>query len=375
MNKKEIAEIKKNFDPDSGLFVINSVLMAFVNGEKNVLCTEKKSPRVMEQGESEVLYESLKKVLSGSLGKNLTEYPFPKESYADGGAQKLLYSTLAGKLDDDEANSAFVFRIAENTEMGVAYTVICAHCTYTVLKKSKNDEITEDTDNDYNFLITALCPANTGDDGLFYDSNENGIFKKANTEMIIARAPQDGFLFPVFSDRAADVNSVMYYTRSPKKPNLTVIEDVLDGTFSYTADNEKEKFHQIIEKVCADELNYTVITQVNDIITDIIAQNTNETEPPTIDSGRMKTILSDAGVSDEKLEAVSAVYEEIVGEFALKASNLVDPKTVVSAESITVNIGKDANDKVNTTTIQGRKCLVIDLEDPTVTINGMGTSL
>lgn len=89
----------------------------------------------------------------------------------------------------------------------------------------------------------------------------------------------------------------------------------------------------------------------------------------------MKTILSDAGVSDEKLEALDAVYKTTVGDTALKASNLVENKTVLSVPEITVNISKEATDKVRTTVIQGRKCLIIDLDDPSVTINGIETTI
>ncbi len=375
MNKKEVAEIKKNFSDDSGLFVIHRVLTAFVNSEKNVLCSEKRDYVSIEADESAVILETLKKTLSGTLGKNLTEYGFPRESYEEGGAQFTLYNALKGELNDDEANQALISRIVDNTEIAENYTVIIGFCSYSVPKKNKNDERLDDSDMDYNFLVTAICYANTGDDGLFYDGVQKGIFKKSNTEMIISKAPQDGFLFPVFSDRSADVNSVMYYTRSPKKPNLSIIEDVLEGTFSYTAEGEKEKFRAVLSQVCADELDYGVITQVNDIIEDIIAQNKNETEPPMIDSGRLKNILADAGVSDERITAVPDVFEKVVGEFALTASNLVENKTVLAAESITVNIGRDATDKVRTSVIQGKKCLIIDLDDPTVKVNGMDTAV
>ena len=127
--------------------------------------------------------------------------------------------------------------------------------------------------------------------------------------------------------------------------------------------------------MCRDELDYTVITRVNDIIKEVIDQNKNETEPPVIDANRMKTILSDAGVSDEKLEALDAVYKTTVGDTALKASNLVENKTVLSVPEITVNISKEATDKVRTTVIQGRKCLIIDLDDSSVTINGIETTI
>lgn len=375
MNKKEIAEIKKIFSEECGLFTLGHVLYAYVDAEKNIKYSGSKSYHIMPEDEGAVVMETLKKTLGGSLGKNLNVYPFPNESYEEGGAQNVLYNALKSNFEDEEKNAAFINRIVENLECETAYAVIAGHCTYSIPVKNKNDEDLGDSDSEYNFIVAAICPVNTGDDGLFYDSMENVIAKKSNTEMIIARVPQDGFLYPVFSDRSPDVNSVMYYTRSPKKPNISIVEDVLDCTFHFTSEGEKERFREVLCDVCGDELDYTVITCINDTIKEIIDQNKNETEPPVVDCGRMRTILSDAGISEEKLQALDAVYSDRVGDTALTASNLVETKTTFAAAEITVNIGNDATEKVRTGTIQGRKCLIIDLDDPNVKINGIDTTV
>ncbi|MDE6592527.1 MAG: DUF4317 domain-containing protein [Oscillospiraceae bacterium] len=375
MNKKEIAEIKRSFNEGCGFFTLGNIIYAYVDAEKNVKYSETKSYPLLPEDEGAVVMETLKKTLSGSLGKNLTEYAFPNESYEEGGAQHTLYTAVKNHLEDEEANTAFISRIVENTDYGTAYAVIAGNCTYSILVKDKNDTAMDESSSDYNFVVTAICPVNTGDDGLFFDSDLGSIAKKSNTEMIIARAPQDGFFYPVFSDRSPDVNSVMYYTRSPKKPNLSIVEDVLECKFDFTPDGEKERFRAVVANVCREELDYTVITSINDSIKDIIDQNKNETEPPVIDCGRMRTILSIAGISSEKLEALESVYESAVGDAALTASNLVENKTTLAASEITVNIGSDATDKVRTTVIQGRKCLVIDLDDPSVKINGIETKI
>ena len=374
MNKKEINEIKKNFNKDSGLFTINRVVMAFVDGENNIRCTVNKGFHELEPDKAEVITETLKKSLSGTLGKNLNEYPFPNESYEEGGAQHILYDAIKTKFADEEITTAFLNRIASNYAPGTAYAIIAGICTYTVIRRAKDDTKTDD-DFEHTFMVTACCPSQTGDDGLYYDSEQVNISKKLNNEMIISKAPQDGFFYPVFSDRQTDINYVMYYTKSPKKPNLSMVEDVLDCTFQYTADGEKERFHAVLTAVCGEELDYTVISTVNEIIEDVIAQNKNETEPPVVDAPRLKSILSEAGISEERIKAIDETYEQIVGEGQLRASNLVETKMTLAASAITVNVGKDATDKVRTSVIGGRKCLVIDLDDPNLTINGIDTTV
>ena len=376
MNKKEVAEIKKNFSDSSGFFTLNHILSAYIDPQKNLRCKENKLYALIPEDEGAVMMESLKKVLGGSVGKNLTEYGFPREEYDEDGAQNDLYAALKGKLEDETANDKLLTRIINNMEYEMAYTLILGYCSYSIMTKDKNDDSYDDAPEEYNFIVAAVCPVCTGDDGLMFDSEKNAIIKKSNTDLIISRAPTDGFLYPVFSDRSPDVNSVMYYTKTPKKPNISVVEDVLGCSFTMSCQSEKERFQQVLTDVVADELSYTVITQVNDAIRELVDKSRNETELPMIDDNKLHNILFDAGVSSEKLDALPAVFKEKVGEAdGLTAENLVEKKTVLATPEITINISREATDKVRTSVIGGRRCLVIDLDDPSISINGLTTSV
>ncbi len=376
MNKKEIAEIKKNFTDSSGFFTLNHILTAYVDPQKNILCKDNRLYSLIPEDEGAVMLESLKKILGGRLGKNLTEYGFPNEEYAEDGAQSDLYAAVRGKLEDEVSCDKLLARIVNNMEYEMAYTVIIGYCSYSVMTKDRNDESYDDAAEEYNFIAAAVCPVNTGDDGLMFDRENSSIVKKANTDLIISRTPTDGFFFPVFSDRSPDVNRVMYYTKTPKKPNISVVEDVLGCNFVMTCQSEKETFQQVLTDVVGDELSYTVITQVNEALRDIVTNAKNETEMPLIDDNKLHGILFDAGVSSEKLDALPAVFKEKVGEAdGLTAENLVENKMVLATPEITINISRDAAEKVRTSVIGGRRCLVIDLDDPSISINGLVTDV
>ena len=374
MNKKEIAEIKKNFSDDCGFFTINHVLSAFVDAEKNIKYKSKKLYNTMPSDESELIMIILRKVLSGQIGKNLLEYQFPKNSYEEGGSQKFFYDILSSKLNDDEMNDKFLETIAEKMEYVSTYAVFSAHCTYNVLRKNKNEEYGEDADLEYNFIITAICPVNLRIDGLVYNDVINEIARKKESDRVV-EMPSDGFLFPVFNDRAPDVNGVMYYTKTPKKPNTSIVNELLGCEFVMSCQSEKATFHAILNNVVADELDYSMITTVNEKIQEVVDQNSHETEIPTIDSKKLSSILWESGVSQEKLEHLPKVYENALGEKALTAVNLVDKKTVLTVPSITVNISKDAVDKVRTEVIDGKKCLIIALDDPEISVNGISATV
>lgn len=374
MNKKEINEIKKNFSGADTPFVINKVVTAFVDAEKNIKCKDVKSFNLIEQDECDLLNEILKKSLSGTVGKNLLEYAFPKDAYLEGGTQPFLYEVLKSKFNNEELTDKFLNTVIEKTEYVSTYTIFSAHCTYSVFKKNKAEDLDLEADNDYNFILTAICPVELRIDGFVYDEENNSIAKKDGSDRVV-QPPTDAFLFPLFNDRSADINGVLYYTKNAKKPNISIVEELLGCEFSMDCQSEKETFHKILGEVVGDKLDYDMITTVNENIQQVIDENANETEVTTIDNNKLSTILWKSGIEQTELENLPKVYEKELGDKALTAVNLVDKKTVVATSGVTVNISKDAVDKVKTQIIEGRKCLVIALDDPEITVNGLETKI
>ncbi|MBP1538288.1 MAG: DUF4317 domain-containing protein [Ruminococcus sp.] len=376
MNKKEINEIKKNLDKDSGFFTINHVVTACVDAEKKIKCMTNQMNNLIAEDESELIVAYLKKILSGSIGKNLLEYHFPNDAYLEGGAQLFMNEVLRSKLTDEELVQKYIDRIIEKMEYLSTYTIFTAHCTYAVKNKNKNldDDIGGDSDTNYNFIITAICPVNLRIDGLIYDEQANSIAKKETADRIVD-PPTDGFLFPLFSDRQSDINGVLYYTKNAKKPNSSIVEELLGCEYSMSGVSEKATFHAIMNNVCGDELDLKVINTVNSKIQDIIDRNAHETEIPTVNSKDISNILWESGISQQKLEHLPKVYETALGEKELTCANLVDKKTVLSIPGVTVNISKDGMERVHTQTVGGRKCLVIELDEDKMSVNGLETTL
>ena len=373
MNKKEVSEIKKNLSDDSGFFTINSVLTAFIDTDKKVRVCKVRPYTEILSDELDVIRDTLKKVLSTSVGKSFIEYQIPNEQYDQDGIQPLLYNLVKEKFQDDKLVENFVNRVAQNIDYTPSFAIISAHCTYTVRVKNKNNDFNEDNTLDYNFMLTAFCQAELSDMGLVFSQDE--LSKKDNTEFVVSKSANDGFLYPTFSDRSPDVNAIMYYTKTYKKPNLSIIEDILGCEFVMSAQSEKAEFQNILKTVVGDDLNYNVITSVNDKIKEIIDFNKNDTETTTIDKSRLKNILHEVGVDNEKLLALDTVYETSMDKNSFTASNIVDTKTVISTPEITVNISQEGVQKIHTSNINGRRCIVIDVDDPSVEINGLPTKI
>lgn len=374
MNKKEISELKRNFTDSCGFFTMGHILRAFVDADKNIVYSDNRLIGTIPEEDQELIYDTMRKGLSGSLGKNLIEYSFPNSAYEEGAPQWIMYNAMREKFRNEELNQAFLHNITENIDYVSTFVIFAAHCTYTLFKKDKNEEKTEDN-SDYNFILTVICPVETCGDELIFDSEENKIRKRPKNDRIISRTPTDAFLFPTLCGGEPDVNSVLCYSAKPKEPNVSLVEQVLGCEAAFTAAGEKAVFGKVLEEVMGSDLDYTIITKVNEKIGEEIKEHRFDEKPATIDENKLRDILFDAGVEDKRLNDVSRAYSEKVGKKPLTASNLVSPKTVIATPEITINISKTATEKVRTSLIGGRRCLVIDLDDPNITINGLPTTV
>ena len=178
MNKKELSELKKHFSAASDRFAMNRVATAFVDVERNIHNIQIRPYHSIPAEENECLMATLKRVLSGTLGKGLLEYEFPKEAYEEGGSQAILYEALQSKLEDETAVTTLMEQIVRNMDYVSTYAILVGHCTYTVFQKSKSDELDPYQSHDYRFLVAAICPVEVRVDGLIYNEDDNAIEKK-----------------------------------------------------------------------------------------------------------------------------------------------------------------------------------------------------
>lgn len=375
MNKKDLNELRKNFSSASDLFTLNHVVSAFVDAEKNIKCIKSNAFHNIPSEECDCYMETLRRVLAGTLGKGLLEYEFPNEAYEETGAQHIFYEALQSKLFDESAVNLMLDQIVKNMEYVSTYAILIGHCTYTVFNKTRNDEINPYDSIEYSFLVTAICPVEVRIDGLIYNEDDNAIEKKTAYDRIVSEVPTDGFLYPTFTGRGPDVNHVLYSARKPKEINTSIVENVLGCKFICTANQEKENFHHLLEDVVADELSYTIITDVNEKLKSIAEEYKNDAELPSVDDIQMRDILLDSGVSEEKAEQVQNLYREITREKPLSVCNITENKTVLVTEGVTVQISKDSTSKVRTQYINGKRYLLIDIDEPQIKVNGMNVTL
>ena len=137
-------------------------------------------------------------------------------------------------LNEYSKNTILSSQFTDNIEYTSTFVVFAAHCTYTMFRRDKNDEQSEEN-SDYNFILTVFCPVELGEDILIFDEIDNNICLIPKKNRNISRVPSDGFLFPVLTGGDPDINSVLCYSSKPKEPNKSIVEKVLGCETSFTA--------------------------------------------------------------------------------------------------------------------------------------------
>ena len=100
MNKKEVAEIRKQFTQER--CTITRLCSCYVDSEKQKRMTVSRTFLNLPEEELFKYLEIFKKTLSGTIGKNLQNLDFPMEQEHEGGAQNDLMKLRETKLEDEE---------------------------------------------------------------------------------------------------------------------------------------------------------------------------------------------------------------------------------------------------------------------------------
>jgi hypothetical protein len=397
MNKKEIAEIKKQFKFNNDKMVINNIASYYIK-EGNVIWSSIKkfaSGEHLEESVKNSTYMGaldsteylniFKKTLSGQIGKGVSEFAFPNEELTktDGVHSKLM-AIVKSELNNKKEVDEYVDFLMKSYDSEGEYMITIQHSSYSVPQKNKNDEIDEDMDEGevFNFIIVAFCPVDYSKLGLYYDAVNDMIIHNEN-EIKIVGAPSDGFMFPTFNDRSCDVNNVLVFNKTPKEPNKNIIETILGCEFVMSPEDERERFNTLVTKIATADntadiaVDYEITQSIHSQIVDLIEKNSIESEVPTISAFELKNILRRSGIKEDKLKNFEELYEEEIGgeDIELKAVNVINSsKMDIKSPDVVINVKATKTDKVTAQLIEGKRCLVVELDD-NVEINGLDVKI
>ncbi len=374
MNQKELGELRRRFRPDKS--AVSRVYGCYVNGSsREIISYLDESLGNMPQEEAEKYLSILKKALSGRQGKNLIDVVFSTAQVADSDEHRLLSALRESELRDGEIRETFYRAVTGALNMGEDnYLLLLAYDAYDVPRRNKNDE-TDGSDEVFSYVVCAVCPVKNCKMELGYFPGENEFHSCAAGQIV--SAPELGFLFPAFDNRAANIYNALYYIRKPEAIHQEFIDAVFHTEPPMSAQEQKEVFEGALTGALGEAYSLEVAQAVHGRLLEKIERHKEDKdpEPLALSAGELGGILRDCGVSEERTAAFQDQCGQAFGPGALNPENLIDAKRFdVKTEQATISLDPAYSYLVEARIIDGRKYLLIPAGED-VEVNGLPVEL
>ena len=371
MNDKEIGEIRRHLRRDRSN--ITKIYGCFVNDNKEIITEFSQSTGIMPENEGDKYFALFKRVLSGSVGKNLIDITFKTSQVAGSPEHKLLMDLRESKLGDDELLHSFFQKIIDSVTLEGNYLILIGCDSYDVPFKGKDDLSDSDKSEEvYTYLICAICPVKQTKPNLHYVPEEKLFHDGAMNQPV--SAPALGFLFPAFDNRATNIYNALYYTHDIKVSQDALIEALFNTPVPMPAAEQKKCFEALLTTALGDECNLDVVQTVHDQLCQRIElhKEAKVPEPLMIAKADVKEALASCGVSEEHLAKFSVDYDETFGfEADLHPKNIIDSKRFeIKTPDVSIKVDPTRSDLIETRVIGGVKYIMI-CADENVEVNGV----
>ncbi|AZU62317.1 DUF4317 domain-containing protein [Neobacillus mesonae] len=374
MNKKDIANIRKEFKLDNYRMNIREIFNVYVKKESGEIYHQVCQPfQMLEQETQELFLANFKKVLTGHLDAKLFELKFRRDE--DYTTQTILFEGIQAESEDWQDNMIdIVGKMFAHAVYEFDTVVTFIRGEYRKPTKKRNQESEEGGDDEVYANPFILCSLNKTDlpkKALLFDYIEKEYKSYHMVDPIInLDSPMSGFLFPAFNDNAADVNHILYCAGKVNQPDYTFIEKVLDCEDIFTAQDDKDCFGFILKEVIGDEVDSKVISNVYEEIDRVVqeSQEKEESEVPTIDHRDIERILKVSGVENVEAAKVEHAFKSVVTDekHEFKATSLVPKSIKIETKIADVTINPKELKNVKYITYEGKRCLLLEVDEEVV---------
>ncbi len=373
MNDKELREIRKRFRPEKNNIL--SVRGCLVNAERAVVSVFNQPMASCSAEEGEKLLGIMKKTLSGSLGTNLLDLEFSAHQAMEGEPHHLLMALRNSGLKDEGAVNEFYRRVIENVRIDGSFAILLASETYDVFSYSEDGEKGGSSEM-FSYFVCAVCPVKPLNAGLYFREYDNS-FRSIDAHAMLA-APEIGFMFPSFDDRAANLYSTLYYTRNIFDVHPEFVQTVFGLEPPLSAGEKKDSFDNCLKETLEDDCDFEVVRSVHEQISEMVREHkeSKQEEPLKLSKNSFKTVLEYCGVDGKRVENFTERFEEQFGKNAE-----VTPKTIVDVKKfemntpdISIKVNPERTDLVSTQVINGVRYILIRANEG-VEVNGVNIDI
>ena len=371
MNIKEVGEIRRRVRRDRTN--MTALYGCYVNGQKEIISEFSQSVGIMPENEAEKYFGLLKRTLSGGIGKNLLDISFRTAQVADSPEHKLLMNLRSTGLKDENLRMSLYEKIIPAVDLDDSFLILLGCDSYDVPFKSKDGENQADASNEtYTYLQCAICPVKLAKPSLRYDG-ESKEFQDGGADNVVS-APEMGFLFPAFDNRATNIYNALFYTHSPKMSHQALVEALFQVQPPKPAAEQKKSFEALLTTSIADECSLEVVQTVHEQLRQCIDMHKESkvADPLLISKEQVKDALNSCGVSQAHIAKFSVEYDEVFGfEAELHPKNIINNRQfLINTPDVSIKVNPERSDLIETRIIGGVRYILI-CADENVEVNGV----
>ncbi|MBQ0004503.1 MAG: DUF4317 domain-containing protein [Clostridiales bacterium] len=373
MNSKAIREIKRRFGDEMDNF--STIYGCYVNAAKEIVTKIELPVLDMTKEEKEMYAKLLKKTLSGALGRNLVDIEFSLDQVGNSDEHKLLMALKESNLRNENMRNILYSRIIESINMPeTSFVILLIADSYDVPHKGSDGEyFNEESFDMFDYFLCCVCPVKDSKAALKYLSAAEG-FRGTGTGSILG-APQVGFMFPSFDDRASNIYSVLYYSRSSAENHEELIETLFNAPVKpMSAEKQMYAFSGALEEALEEECSIDVVKQLQSLIRTNLEEHKESKDPeaPQMFIEDVQTVLRENGVSEQRVDDFKdTCIRYFDNQTILNPRNLMNSKTFeIKTQEVTVKVDPDHAYQVTTRTIDGRNYILVPIGEG-VTVNGV----
>lgn len=375
MNQKELNEIRRRIRLERSS--IHHIYGCYVNGAKEIISYVDESVGLLSKEETEQYMALLRKSLSGALGRSLMDISFATKQVMDSDEHRLLSALRRTKLEDAALREEFYKCIIGALDMEDSnYLILLANDNYDVPHRGKDGQLIEDSGEVFSYILCSICPVKSGKSALGFSSDENR-FRSCSVNQIVS-APELGFMFPTFDDRAANIYNALFYSRGTEEIHQEFIDAVFKTEVPMSPGHQRETFRSALSTSLEKDCSYEVIQSVHEQLSERIEQHkeSKDPEPLRISTEEMADILENSGMSPERVESFAEKCAAGFGRDAeLSPMNIIDAKHFeVCTPEVTIKVDPKFSYLVQTRVIDGKKYILIPA-DSGVEVNGIGVNI
>lgn len=372
MIDKEIAELRRRLRQDRNN--IMKIHGCYINPFGEIVTTFDDSMALLPVEEQETYLELLKKGVSGTIGRTLSDVVFSTEQVRSGEEHALLMKLRESNLSDAEARDQLYAKIAATLKFEDCGILVLLACdTYDVPYRGKDGSLQDDSgDTQFSYILCSICPVRESRPVFRYDAAEQA-FHRRGADMVAA-APELGFLFPAFDDRATNLYAALLYHRSRDNSYDAFVDAVFHTRPPMALGVQKETFRSVLQETLADECSMPVVQKVHTQLREMAVEHKEAhiPEPLTVGAKEVGEILEASGVSDQKAAAFRVKYEEAFGaDQGVPPQNLLNASQLeIKTPDVVIKVAPDRQDLISMREIGGVKYLLIQADEG-VELNGV----